>query len=145
MHHTPDHEQFHVLTNSHFTINAIQLLRASLNKQAHTKYKSNGIPKSAIPFRISDQVSIQLTFLILRLKQVCEIQPHSQVLLEKPTGPQPAKKFRAFYEARRFITTNHKRLPLEPIASQINPVHVFPSYFVTIHLTFWHGNFTFKF
>ena len=36
------HEHFHVLTNSQFTINAMQLLTASINKlQAHTKNKYN--------------------------------------------------------------------------------------------------------
>jgi len=84
MHHTPHHEKFHVLTNSHFTINATQLLTVSLNKlQAHTQNtNTTGIPKSAIPFRISDYVSIQLTFLNLRLKQVCEIR--------NSTGPGPS-------------------------------------------------------
>jgi len=32
------------------------------------------------------------------------LTPHSTVLLEKPTGSQPVKKFPAFYGTRRFIT-----------------------------------------
>ena len=111
MHHTPDHEQFHVLTNSHFSINAIQLLRALLNKQAHTKYKSNGIPKSAIPFRISEQVSIQPTFLILRLKQVCEISNSTE-----PGTSWEANRSTASQEIPRILwcTKVHYREPQAP-------------------------------
>jgi len=135
MYHTPDHEQFHVLTNSHFTINAIQLLTASLNKlQAHTKYKYNW--DSEVSYSLQNfQLSIDSAYISQSPVETCmrnELTPQSQVLLEKPRGPKPAKKFPAFYEARKFITADHKRLPLDPILRQMNPVHLLPSYFVTM-------------
>jgi hypothetical protein len=57
------------------------------------------------------------------------LTPRSRVLLENLAVSQLVKKFPAVYGTRRFVTV------FTTILSQMNPVHILPSYLQKIHFT----------